>query len=76
MSPSAEWRFRFGPLDLSVGVRHFQLGGAFPEPLPPVPGAAASEPRRTEPPPAGRIRAAEDNLLDGESEGGTAGRTP
>ncbi|HEX2092769.1 MAG TPA: hypothetical protein VHG28_10220 [Longimicrobiaceae bacterium] len=71
MSPSAEWRFHLGPLDFSVGIRHFQLGGAFPEQLPALPDAAASEPRPADPAPGGRIRAAEDGVLDWESEGGT-----
>ncbi len=71
MSPSADWHARLGPLDFSVGVRQFELRGVFPE-QPPAPSAADGTLPRADPPPDGRIRAA-DGKPDREPEGGTAG---
>ncbi|HLL48081.1 MAG TPA: hypothetical protein VK399_15315 [Longimicrobiaceae bacterium] len=45
MSPSADWHARLGPLDFSVGVRHFELRGVFPE-QPPTPSAEDGLPDR------------------------------
>lgn len=70
-SPSAEWHARLGPLDFSVGVRHFELRGVFPE-QPAALRAGADAAPRADPPPAGRIRAAEDGVPDRESEGRVA----
>lgn len=65
MTPSSDWHARLGPLDFSVGIRHFELRGVFPEQPHALPDSAA--------PPVRRIRAAEDDALDREPEGGTTG---
>lgn len=74
MPPSSDWHARLGPLDFSVGIRHFELRGIFPEQPPSRPGtAAAGEPPRGDPLPDARIRATEDTAPERESEGGTPG---
>lgn len=67
-SPSSDWHARLGPLDFSVGIRHFELRGVLPEQP-----RDAGEPRPTDPAPDGRIRAPEDPALQREPEGGSAG---
>ena len=45
MSSSADWHARLGPLDFSVGVRHFELRGVFPEQPAALPAADGATPR-------------------------------
>ena len=73
MSPSADWHARLGPLDFSVGIRHFELRGVFPEQPAAHHAAADGAPPRADPPPGGRIHAAGDDGPDRGSEGRTAG---
>jgi hypothetical protein len=73
MFPSSEWHARLGPVDFSVGIRHFQLGRDFRERLPALPGSAGGEPRPAGPAPGGRIPAAEEGVAGREPEGGAAG---
>lgn len=73
MSRSSEWHARLGPLDFSVGGRHFELRGVFPE-RPAAPHAAPEGALpRAGPAPDARIRAAEYDVTDRESEGGMVG---